>query len=104
MDRRREKRPLPPDGHLEEEEEKAVQEGGGGGDRRVDFSLACADEDTLAMVSALSRVISSRAGEEGGETPAATGSQPAAESFCGVQEAGPPPRLAQDDEGLCLLI
>ncbi|XP_074579865.1 uncharacterized protein LOC141836304 [Curcuma longa] len=51
------------------------------------------------MVSALSRVISSRAGEEGGETPAATGSQPVAESFCGVQEAGPPPRLAQDDEG-----
>ncbi|XP_042381076.1 ethylene-responsive transcription factor ERF113-like [Zingiber officinale] len=52
----------------------------------------------MALVSALSRVISSRAGEEAGEPPAATGSQSLAESFRGVQEAGPP-RLAQEDEG-----
>ncbi|KAG6493729.1 hypothetical protein ZIOFF_048730 [Zingiber officinale] len=97
VDRRHGKRPLPPDDQPEEEEAKAEEEGGS--ERRVAFSSARAEEDAFAMVSALSRVISSDAGEEGGEPSAAGGSAPrVAESSSSAVEAGPRP-APEEDQG-----
>lgn len=92
VDRRHGKRPLPPDEQPEEEEANADQEEGGD-ERRVAFSSARADEDAFAMVSALSRVISSGAGEEGGEPSAAPR---VAETSSSAVEARPHPAQEED--------